>query len=146
MLVFIERLGNCTYRLAYFQLNDIKYVQQSTPEFMSTLQDVNVYDDGYLRVEYDNFYVTCRGLPLYSISRKEFLILACLLRANGRPLPHQELWRKVWGEEEGFKGQVLRVHITNMRRKLTPYDIEIASMIGVGYYLQIRPHEEVEGI
>lgn len=108
---------------------------------MSTLQDVNVYDDGYLRVEYDNFYVTCHGLPLYSISRKEFLLLVSLLRAQGRPLPHRELWRAAWNEEEEFKDQVLRVHITNMRRKLAPYGIEIASMIGVGYYLQIRPNE-----
>lgn len=114
-----------------------------TSKFMATLQDVNVYDDGYLRVEHDNFYVTCRGLPLYSISRKEFLILSCLLRANGRPLPHQELWRAVWGEGEGFKDQVLRVHITNLRRKLSSYGIEIASMIGVGYYLQIQPTETI---
>jgi two-component system response regulator VanR len=98
-----------------------------------------VYDDGYLRVEYDHFYVTCRGVPIYSISRKEFLILACLLRANGRPVPHHEVWQYVWGEAEEFKDQVLRVHITNLRRKLTPYGIEIASMIGVGYYLQILP-------
>lgn len=35
--------------------------------------------------------------------------------------------------------KVLRAHITNLRRKLTPYGIEITSMIGVGYYLQIPP-------
>jgi two-component system response regulator VanR len=108
---------------------------------LPTLEDANVYDDGYLRVEYDNFYATCRGFPLYFISRKEFLILACLLRAQGRPTPHQELWRAAWGEGEGFRDQVLRVHITNMRRKLMPYGIGIASMIGVGYYLQIQPPE-----
>ncbi len=98
-----------------------------------------VYDDGYLRVEYDHFYVACRGVPIYAISRKEFLILACLLRAQGRPVPHQEVWRCGWSEAEEFKDQVLRVHITNLRRKLTPYSVEIASMIGVGYYLQILP-------
>ena len=104
------------------------------------LQTANeIFDDGYLRVEYDLFYVACRGIPIYSISRKEFLILACLLRANGRPVPHQDVWREVWGEAEEFKDQILRVHITNLRRKLTSYGIEIASMIGVGYYLQIWP-------
>jgi len=98
-----------------------------------------VFDDGYLRVEYSHFYVACRGVPIYAISRKEFLILACLLRAKGRPVPHQEVWRYGWGDTEEFKDQVLRVHITNLRRKLTPYGIEIASMIGVGYYVQILP-------
>ncbi len=98
-----------------------------------------IFDDGYLRVEYDRFYITCRGTPIYSISRKEFLILACLLRAHGRPVPHQEVWRYGWGTVEELKDQVLRVHVTNLRRKMTPYGIEIASMIGVGYYLQIIP-------
>jgi DNA-binding response OmpR family regulator len=101
-----------------------------------------VYDDGYLRVEYDHFYVTCCGVPIYAISRKEFLILACILRGKGRPVPHQDIWRSAWGETEGFRDQVLRVHITNLRRKLTPYRIEIASMIGVGYYLQILSEEK----
>ncbi len=98
-----------------------------------------VFDDGYLRVEYNHFYVACRGVAIYAISRKEFLILSCLLRANGRPIPHQEVWRAVWGQEEEFKDQVLRVHITNLRRKLSSYGIDIIPMIGVGYYLQILP-------
>jgi DNA-binding response OmpR family regulator len=102
----------------------------------------NVYDDGYLRVEHDHFYMACRGVPIYSISRKEFLILSCLLRAHGRPVPHQEVWHYVWGEAEEVKDQVLRVHITNLRHKLAPYGIEITSMIGVGYYLQIQPESE----
>lgn len=114
------------------------------PVFIVTLTTMlqtqeTVFDDGYLRVEYDHFYVACRNVPIYSISRKEFLILSCLVRANGRPIPHQEVWQSVWGEAEEFKDQVLRVHITNLRRKLMPYKVEIASMIGVGYYLQILP-------
>ena len=87
--------------------------------------DVNVYDNGYLRVEYDHFYVACCGVPLYSISRKEFLILSSLLRANGRPVPHQEVWRYAWGKTEELKDQVLRVPITNLRRKLMPYGNEL---------------------
>lgn len=106
---------------------------------ITTQTNTAVYDDGYLRVEYKNFYVACQGVPIYAISRKEFLILACILRGNGRPVPHQEIWRSAWGEVEAFRDQVLRVHVTNLRRKLMPYRIEIASMIGVGYYLQIPP-------
>lgn len=100
-----------------------------------------VYDDGYLRVEYDHFYVACRGTPIYTIPRKEFLILACLLRGNGRPVRHHDIWRAVWGNSDEFKEEVLRSHITNLRRKLIPYGIEITSMVGVGYYLCIRPIE-----
>lgn len=96
-----------------------------------------VYDDGYLRVEYEHYYVACRNVPIYSLSRKEFFVLTAILRGNGRPVRHQDIWRLVWGETDEFKDEVLRAHITNLRRKLMPYGIEIASMIGVGYYIQI---------
>lgn len=99
---------------------------------------LDVYDDGYLRVEYDCFYLACRGVPVYAISRKEFLILSCLLRAQGRPVSHQEIWRQVW-QDEDFKDSVLRVHITSIRRKLGSYGVEVVPMVGVGYYLRIVP-------
>lgn len=100
-----------------------------------------VYDDGYLRVEYNNYYVACRNVPMYSLSRKEFFVLTAILRGNGRPVRYQDIWCAVWGETDECKDEVLRAHITNLRRKLTPYGIEITSMIGVGYYLQIRPSD-----
>jgi DNA-binding response OmpR family regulator len=107
-------------------------------KLMTAVSEANIYDDGYLRVEFDCFYVACRGKPIYTISRKEFLIFACLLRANGRPVSHQDIWRQVWQDEE-LKDTVLRVHVTSIRRKLSPYGIEVIPMIGVGYYLQIMP-------
>lgn len=97
----------------------------------------DVYDDGYLRVEYDHYYVACRNMPIYSLCRKEFLVLAVLLRANGRPVQYQALWRAVWGEADEANVLVLRTQVANLRRKLLPYGIEIISMIGVGYYLQL---------
>jgi DNA-binding response OmpR family regulator len=100
-----------------------------------------IYDDGYLRVEYDHYYVACRNVPIYSLSRKEFFVLTALLRGNGRPVRYQDLWRAVWGEADEVNVLVLRTQVANLRRKLTPYGIEIVSMIGVGYYLQIRPRE-----
>ncbi len=102
-----------------------------------TLTQEAVYDNGYLRVEYDRYYVACRNVPIYSLCRKEFFVLTALLRGNGRPVQHQDLWHAVWGETEEVNLLVLRAQIANLRRKLMPYGIEIGSMIGVGYYLQI---------
>ncbi len=102
--------------------------------------ETNIYDDGYLRVEYDYFYLACGGVPIYSMSRIEFLIFACLLRANGRPVSHQEIWRQVWHEED-LKDNIIRVHVTNIRRKLSPHGINITPKSGVGYYLRIVPQE-----
>src|SRR5262245_44586578 len=61
-----------------------------------------VYDDGYLRVEHDNFYVACAGKPLYNLTRKEFLILSRLVRAMGRPVTKQEIWGFAWRRDSEF--------------------------------------------
>ncbi|MFN7928472.1 MAG: helix-turn-helix domain-containing protein [Blastocatellia bacterium] len=111
---------------------------------MAVSNDVNVYDDGYLRVEFDYFYLACRGAPIYSLGRKEFLIFACLLRAKGRPVQHQAIWQQVW-QEENINDPALRVHINSLRRKLKPYGIEIHTMVGVGYYLRIEPQGSENG-
>lgn len=46
-------------------------------------EEADVYDDGYLRVEHTNYYVSCGG-ALVSLPRKEFLIFSRLARGAGR--------------------------------------------------------------
>jgi two-component system KDP operon response regulator KdpE len=48
----------------------------------------------------------------------EWQILATLLGAAGRTLTHQQIFDAVWGREFGSPQQYLRVHITNLRRKI----------------------------
>jgi two-component system KDP operon response regulator KdpE len=48
----------------------------------------------------------------------EWQILATLLAAAGRTLTHQQIFDAVWGREFGSPQQYLRVHITNLRRKI----------------------------
>jgi two-component system KDP operon response regulator KdpE len=48
----------------------------------------------------------------------EWQILATLLAATGRTLTHQQIFDAVWGREFGSPQQYLRVHITNLRRKI----------------------------
>jgi DNA-binding response OmpR family regulator len=114
-----------------------------TDMLVSNEIEANVYDDGYLRVEYDFYYLACRGIPIYSFSRLEFLVFACLLRANGRPVSHQEIWHQVWQEKE-FSYNIIRVHVAHVRRKLKTYGIDIIPKSGVGYYLRIVPQEQLK--
>jgi|SRR5215216_1326667 len=96
--------------------------------------NTNVYDDGHLRIEHDNYYVTCGGqrvpLPL-----KEFLLLSRLAKNPERVVPSRELWRCAWGESKPVEGATLRVHIYHLRQKLAPFGITIESMVNVGYHL-----------
>jgi DNA-binding response OmpR family regulator len=101
----------------------------------------DIYDDGYLRVEHDNYYVACQGHPIYTLSRKEFLIISRLARDFGRPVNHLNLWSDVWGDQTEYKRDALKVHIANTRRKLAPYGLGIMTMVNIGYRLiQIPTH------
>lgn len=95
--------------------------------------DANVYDDGYLRIEHDNYYVACAGrfirLPL-----KEFLILSRLARSLERIASSENIWHYGWGDAP-FNSESLHVHIYRLRRRLMPFGFTIESMVNVGYRL-----------
>ena len=70
----------------------------------------------------------------------EWQILATLLNAAGRTLTHQQIFDAVWGREFGSPQQYLRVHITNLRRKIE-IDPAAPQIIitepGVGYRVEL---------
>ncbi|NUQ21398.1 MAG: response regulator transcription factor [Gemmatimonadaceae bacterium] len=79
------------------------------------------------------------GQPV-RLTRIEWLILATLVRAGGRTLTHQQIFDAVWGREFGSPQQYLRVHITNLRRKIEvdPASPElIVTEPGVGYRFEV---------
>src|SRR5262245_4209503 len=94
-----------------------------------------VYDDGYLRVEHNKFFVACAGRPLYNLTRKEFLILSRLAREAGRPVTKQDLWGSAWKGAAEFNHNTFRVQISSLRRKLSPFGLDIVAMVHVGYRL-----------
>ncbi|MBI1810000.1 MAG: response regulator transcription factor [Gemmatimonadetes bacterium] len=66
----------------------------------------------------------------------EWNILRALVLASGRTLTHQQLFDAVWGRAYGNAQQYLRVHITNLRRKIEPEPSApryIVTEPGVGY-------------
>jgi DNA-binding response OmpR family regulator len=91
------------------------------------------YDDGYLRVEHDNYYLAFDGRSVL-LPRKEFLLLSCLARTPGRVVPAGEIWRAVWGDIP-VNAESLHVHIYRLRRKLSPFGLQLETMVNVGYRL-----------
>jgi two-component system alkaline phosphatase synthesis response regulator PhoP len=94
----------------------------------------DVYDDGNLRVEHDNYYVACEGRSL-RLPRCEFLLLSRMVGNAGRVVRAEDLWRYAWGESKPYNADSLHVHIYRLRNKLTPFRIKIETMINVGYRL-----------
>src|SRR5256885_1106649 len=75
--------------------------------------------------------VTLHGLTIDPVTRRvdrdgrqihltpiEWQILHTLVNAGGRTLTHQQIFDAVWSRQFGSPQQYLRVHITNLRRKI----------------------------
>ena len=108
-------------------------VAQGTPNGLAR-EAGGVYDDGHLRVEHDNYYVSLAGRVL-KLPRKEFLILSRLARNPERIVPSEELWQHAWGGRAPFNAESMHVHIYRLRRKLEPHGLQIETMVNVGYRL-----------
>jgi two-component system KDP operon response regulator KdpE len=102
----------------------------------STPGPVNI---GGLTIDTINRKVSREGTQLH-LTPIEWQILATLLGAAGRTLTHQQIFDAVWGRQFGSPQQYLRVHITNLRRKVE-IDPAAPQLIitepGVGYRAEI---------
>jgi two-component system KDP operon response regulator KdpE len=70
----------------------------------------------------------------------EWEILRNLVRQAGRTLTHRQIFDLVWGQRSGNPQQYLRVHVTNLRRKVErdPARPElIVTEPGVGYRAEV---------
>ena len=75
------------------------------------------YDDGRLCIDLARREVSLDGAPL-ALTRKEFAVLAMLLRHAGRVVTQQQLLREVWGPTHTGDSQYLRIVIGKLRQKL----------------------------
>jgi two-component system, OmpR family, KDP operon response regulator KdpE len=77
-----------------------------------------------------------RGRDTIRLTPIEWGILQALARQPGRTLTHQQIFDAVWGRAFGNPQQYLRVHITNLRRKIeldSARPRNILTEPGVGY-------------
>ena len=93
---------------------------------------------GGVAVDEEAYAATLHGEPL-ALTPKEFAILACLLRAAGRPVASRDLFEAVWGEEANAQSNnTVMVHIRHLRKKLAAIDSSqefVETVWGVGYKL-----------
>ena len=94
----------------------------------------DIFDNGYLRVEHRNYYVSCGGTPI-KLPRTEFLIFSRLTRTPDRIVTAEELWSSVWGSNKPLNSESLHVYIYRLRAKLAEYGLHIETMVNVGYRL-----------
>lgn len=66
------------------------------------------------------------------LTRKEFDLLALLVRQQGSVLTRERILRDVWGSSWKGLGRTLEVHVASLRRKLGEPDV-VETVRGVGY-------------
>lgn len=97
-----------------------------------------VYEVGDLKIDLGRRQVSVRGEDV-SLTPTEYDLLRALAQQGGRVLTHHQLLRQVWGASYEPETHLLRVNISNLRRKLEPDPARPQYLLtepGVGYRLR----------
>jgi DNA-binding response OmpR family regulator len=108
------------------------------PEVQGIWSNEEIYDDGYLRVEHKNYYLSCGDRPVKT-SRIEFLIVSLLAQNINRCVSAETIWEKLWNKDKPFNRESLKVHVCHIRTKLAAFGIQLDTKNNDGYRLAAPP-------
>jgi two-component system KDP operon response regulator KdpE len=94
-----------------------------------------IFQSGALRVDLVRREVTLDGQRV-ALTPTEYDLLRALVQNVGRVLTHNQLLRQVWGAAYEEEAHLLRVNVSNLRRKIEPNPDRPAFILtepGVGY-------------
>lgn len=74
---------------------------------------------GDLEIDFDRRVVRVQGKPVH-LTPTEYDLLGALAQADGRVRTHGQLLHQIWGPAYASEGHLLRVNISNLRRKIEP--------------------------
>jgi two-component system KDP operon response regulator KdpE len=104
-----------------------------------SVDDYSVFQTGSLKVDLAGHQVFLAGKQI-SLTPTEFQLLRVLVWQNGKVITHRHLLREVWGAAYEDESHLLRVNISNLRRKLEPNPAKPKYLLtesGVGYRLSV---------
>ncbi len=90
------------------------------------------YEDERLRVDFEDVRVVCADENV-KLTRKEFALLAHLIKNTGRVATRQQLLDNVWGYSYFGDTRTLDVHIRRLRQKLGDCGKCVETVVGIGY-------------
>ncbi len=96
-----------------------------------------VYQVGNLKVDVADHRVILEGQEV-GLTPREFDLLRVLVQHSGRVLTHRQILELAWGPEYGHETHLLRVNVSNLRRKIEPDPVRpkyVLTEPGVGYRL-----------
>ena len=94
------------------------------------------YWDEHLAIDFDRRTATLDGEEM-TLTRKEYDLLALLVRNAGEIVPRGALLLQVWGYGSEIRTRTLDVHVRRLRKKLAIYaDRYVETIFGIGYRFQ----------
>ena len=96
--------------------------------------EFDVYDDSCLHVEHKKYFVAVKGTPI-KLTKTEFRVLSRLVQSIDRIVPLKDLWDFGWGSGKPFNIKSIHVFVSRVRSRVSPFGLQIDSMVGVGYIL-----------
>jgi two-component system alkaline phosphatase synthesis response regulator PhoP len=95
-----------------------------------------IYSDGHLDLDFQRKVASLDSTRL-QLTRKEYELLALLVRNAGEIVPRDALLMRVWGYSTEIRTRTLDVHIRRLRKKLGHYSEQyIETIFGIGYRFQ----------
>jgi two-component system, OmpR family, KDP operon response regulator KdpE len=91
-----------------------------------------------LSIDFEKRSVDVRGLRVH-LAPKEFEVLRFLIIHKGKPVTHKRLLQTVWGPDHGGETEILRVVISQLRKKIekdATHPVYILTEPWMGYRFQ----------
>lgn len=89
---------------------------------------------GTLELELEPLRLVAPSGPL-DVPRRELAVLEALAQSLGRPVSKEQLLDRVYGVGSETDEKVIEVYVSRLRKRLSPHDIKIRVMRGIGYAL-----------
>jgi two-component system KDP operon response regulator KdpE len=105
---------------------------------IQAVEDEPVYQVDDLKVDIARRLVTLKGEEV-DLTPTEYDILRMLVQHAGRVLTHRQILREIWGAAYESETHLLRVNMSNLRRKIEPdpnQPVYVVTEPGVGYRLK----------
>ena len=85
----------------------------------------------------------CRGGEGVCLGSKEFLLMECLMEAQGRVCSRRRLYEQAWGLLSDIEYNGVEVYVSFLRRKLSELGskVSVCSVRGMGYRLEYPEKE-----
>lgn len=131
--------GADDYLTKPFSVGELMARLRVATRHMRVEEPVLVFESGKLRVDITARVVTRGGQEL-QLTPTEFDLLRVLIKYAGRVLTHQQLLREIRGVGYQTETHLLRVHMSNLRRKIEENPSMpqyILTEPGVGYRLKV---------